>query len=80
VAAKNKYGNVPHCVALEGLADFAWLPEILGNLFPSIAEVKEEWRCTCTPPICLYGMDKVTLPLLVKRIILLYFLRKTRHI
>jgi hypothetical protein len=37
----------------------------VGHLAPSIAEVKNEWRYTSLPPVCLHGMTGTTLQLLV---------------
>ena len=31
---------------------------IADNSPPSSAEVKNEWRSTSTPPMCLHGMDR----------------------
>jgi hypothetical protein len=46
----------------------AWVPRFFSGVTlsgsevnqspPSISEVKNEWRYTSTPPICLYGVNK----------------------
>jgi hypothetical protein len=40
-------------------------------------ECEAEWSCTCILPICLYGLDRATLP--GKRIIIIDSLHHTRH-
>ena len=30
------------------------------TLLHLVAKVKNEWSCTCAPPLCLHGMDKTT--------------------
>jgi hypothetical protein len=35
-----------------------WVGHAINHSLPSGAEVKNEWRCTSTPPVCLHGMDK----------------------
>jgi hypothetical protein len=35
----------------------------VNNLPPSHVEVRNEWNYTCSPPVCLHGMNKENLPL-----------------
>ena len=35
----------------------------VNNSRTSSVKAKNEWRCTCSPPICLHGVDRETLPL-----------------
>jgi len=35
-------------------------PERDVHSFPSSAEVKDEWSCTCSPPVCLHGLYNKT--------------------
>ena len=39
-----------------------WLGSDVEHTPPSSADVKNEWICTSTLAICLYGMDKDSLP------------------